>query len=170
MTNRNGFTLVELIVAMSLVFVMTLGAGILLADGQKKWNALYSRVNDPAGTDGFVVQRAFENICRRSSAQHCYISFQGSWLQLYYWDEGSGEDIPENYARIYLDGSNVYAEYGKLFPRTWLVNPFIRARKDLLTKGVRDLEFEQIDKSIQMFLTYDDDKLLPVVTSAVRRN
>jgi prepilin-type N-terminal cleavage/methylation domain-containing protein len=170
MTNRNGFTLVELIVAMVLVFVMTLGAGILLADGQKKWNRLYNRVNDPAGTDGFVVQRAFENICRKSSGQYCYISSHGSWLQLYYWDEGSTEDIPENYARIYQDGSKVYAEYGKLFPRTWYVNPFVRPEKSLLTKEVDDLEFEQIDKGIQMFLTYEDDSLLPVVTSAVRRN
>lgn len=170
MTNRNGFTLIELIVAMVLVFVMTLGAGILLADGQKKWNTLYNRVNDPAGTDGFVVQRAFENMCRKSSAQHCYISFQDSWLQLYYWDEDSTEEIPENYGRIYLDGSRVYAEYGKLFPRTWFVNPFIKPQRSLLTKDVENLEFEQINRSIQMFLTYEDDGLMPVVTSAVRRN
>jgi prepilin-type N-terminal cleavage/methylation domain-containing protein len=170
MTKRNGFTLVELIVAMALVFVMTLGAGVLLANSQKKWNALYTQVNDPASTDGFVVQRAFENVCRKSSSEFCYISWSEKWILLFYWEDGSTKEIPENYALIYLDGSNVRANYGKLFPGSWIINPFIPPKKSLLTKGVADLRFDQLDKSIQMFVTYEDENLLPVMTSAVRRN
>ncbi|MHC5122806.1 MAG: type II secretion system protein, partial [Planctomycetota bacterium] len=44
-TNRAcGFTLTEVVTVIAMVGIITLGVGILLANGQKSWGTLFGRV------------------------------------------------------------------------------------------------------------------------------
>lgn len=170
MKRKNAFTLIEIVVAMVIMAMLTLGAGALLAGGQRNWNKLYDRVNSDSAVEGFLVQRVFDSICRKSSLRKCVIGDEQSYLELYYWDEASTAEIPENYARMYLLDSEVYVEHGKLWPGTWHVNWWIWPDRLVVARDVESLVFETQDRAVRMYLTYQDDSVLPVVSSAVRHN
>lgn len=167
---RTAFTLVEMMVALMLVSLVTLGAGVLLSHGQRNWNNLYDRVYGAGAADGFLVQRVFDSICRKSSLRKCIIGEEGDFLEVYYWEEASTAETPENYGRLYLDGSELYAEHGKLTAGTWQADTQSEPTRLLIASEVEDLSFEMQDRALRMYLTYQDEKLLPVISSAVRHN
>lgn len=167
---KKAFTLVEVVVAMSLAAVMTIGAGFMLSQGQRNWNHLYGRVYGAAASDGFLVQRVFDSFCRKACLRKCVIGEEGDLLEVYYWDEESTAETPENYGRIYLDGSDVYMEQGKLVSGTWQVDADTEPTTLVIATGAEDLDFEMQDRAVRMYLTYQDETIMPVVSSAVRHN
>jgi prepilin-type N-terminal cleavage/methylation domain-containing protein len=165
-----AFTLIEMAVAMLIVSLLTFGAGTLLAGGQRNWNVLYGRVYGDPAVDGFLVQRVFDSVCRKASLRKCVLSENRDSLEVYYWDEASIAETPENYARIYLEDSEVYVEHGKLCIGSWDVDSQAESTTMRIAQQVSSLAFELKDKAVRMYLTYEDEKILPVISSAVRHN
>jgi len=165
----SGFTLIEVIIVIALAALMTLGVGIFLADGQRGWNRLFSRVYGDEIVDGFAAHEVFDSICRKASTRKCIIGDDGETLEVYYWDSGSTAATPENYAQFYLDGDELYVQHGQLQSGTW--QPGGSSKLPIkLAGGIESVKFDSQGTSIQMFLTYTDDDTMPIVCSTVRHN
>ncbi|MCE5185505.1 MAG: prepilin-type N-terminal cleavage/methylation domain-containing protein [Planctomycetaceae bacterium] len=165
-----GFTLIELMVTMSIISVVTLAAGMLLAGGQHNWNRLYGRVYGDPATDSFLIQRVFDAICNKASLRKCVIGEGQDSLEVYYWDHESIADTPENYARIYREDADVFLEHGRMLAGTWQVDTESETNSLVLAHAVDQLIFAAQDTALRMYLTYQDPNILPVVSSAVRHN
>ncbi|MHC5145824.1 MAG: pilus assembly FimT family protein, partial [Planctomycetota bacterium] len=53
-----GFTMTELVAVIAMAGIITLGAGVLLANSQKSWGQLFGRVYGDSAVDGFAAQKA----------------------------------------------------------------------------------------------------------------
>jgi prepilin-type N-terminal cleavage/methylation domain-containing protein len=167
---REGFSLIELMVAMTAASVMILGIGVFMGNGQKNWNRLFTRVHGNATVDGYAVHGAFDAICRKSSLRKCVIDEDGERLELYYWDKGSASPIPENYAQFYRSGESLYVEHGKLQTGTWQPDLSSAAPSIKLTGQVDTVQFDAQGTAIRMVLTYTDEQMPPLICSTVRHN
>lgn len=165
-----GFTLMEVVIVIAMVGILTLGVGVLLANGQKSWNQLYGRVYGDSAVDGFVAWKAFDSVCRKASLRKCILSESGDSLELYYWDGSSTSSTPEKYARFYQDDEEVFVEYGSMASGTWQPDDGVPAATIKLAGDVESLKFVVEGTSIQMFLEYTDETIMPVVCSSVRHN
>lgn len=165
-----GFTLMEVVVVIATVGIVTLGAGVLLANSQKGWGDLYGRVYGDPAIDGYTAQRAFDSVCRKASTRKYVLSTGGDALELYFWDDGSTAETPENYARFYQDNDQMLAEYGKTQSGTWQPDASEPTTTSTLAANVQSLKFTVQGSSIQMYLTYTDTDMLPVICSSVRHN
>lgn len=168
--HNNAFTLTELVVVIAIAGIITLGIGVLLANSQKSWGQLFNRVYGDSASDSFVIQRAFDTVCRKASTRKYDLSDSGDRIQLYYWDSGSTAATPENYARFYQSENDVLVEYGQLQTGTWQPDTGQSTTTVTLASNIDSLKFTVEGTSIQMFLTYLDNDLLPVVCSSVRHN
>lgn len=166
----NGFTLIEIVVVIAIVGIVTLGTGVLLGNGQKSWGRSFRRVYGDSAVDGFAVQKAFDTVCRKSSLRKYDLSANGQSLELYYWDPASTASTPENYARFYLSSDQVFVEYGAMESGTWQPDNGAAVNTVKLAGDVESLKFTVQGTSVQMFLSYSDEALLPVVCSSVRHN
>jgi len=165
-----GFTLTEVVVAIAMVGIVTLGVGVLLGNGQKSWGRLCGRVYGTSAVDSFASQKAFEAVCRKASLRKYDLSEAGDSLELYYWDDGSTASTPENYARFYQSGEDAFVRYGKMQSGMWQPDEDASATTVKIAGGVELLKFTVQGTSVQMFLSYIDNERMPVVCSAVRRN
>jgi len=163
-----GFTMIEVVVVIAMVGIMTLGAGILLADGQKSWGRLFGRVYGDSAIDSFAVQKAFDTVCRKASLRKYVLNEAADSLELYYWDLSSTASTPENYACFYLSNEEVFVEYGTTQTGTWQPDTAVMTVK--LAGDVESLTFTVQGTSVQMFLSYADETMMPVVCSSVRHN
>jgi len=168
--HTRGFTLIEVLVVIAMVGIMTLGAGVLLANGQKSWTRLFGRVYGDSAIDSFAVQKAFDTVCRKASLRKYVLSEAGDSLELYYWDTASTASTPENYARFYRSNEDVFVEYGTTQTGTWQPDTGASVTNVKLAGNVESLKFTVQGTSVQMFLSYTDETITPVVCSSVRRN
>ena len=160
----------EVLVVIAMVGIMTLGAGVLLANGQKSWGRLYGRVYGDSAMDSFAVHKAFDTVCRKASLRKYGLSGSGDSLELYYWDPSSTASTPENYARFYLSNEEVFVEYGTTQTGTWQPDTAAPVTTVKLAGEVESLTFTVEGTSVQMFLSYIDETTMPVVCSSVRHN
>jgi len=168
--HTRGFTMIEVLVVIAMVGIMTLGAGVLLANGQKSWGQLFGRVYGDSAIDSLAAQKAFDTVCRKSSLRKYILSEAGNSLELYYWDDSSTASTPEHYARFYQSGEDVFVEYGSLETGTWQPDTGAPATTVKLAGDVDSLTFTVEGTSVQMFLSYVDETMMPVVCSSVRHN
>lgn len=162
--------MMEILVVISMAGILTLGAGVLLANGQKSWNRSISRVYGDSAVDGFVVQKAFDTVCRKASTRKYVLSEDADSLELYYWDGSSSATTPENYARFYKADDEVFVVHGKTLDGTWQPDESTSTTGIKLASDVESLKFTIQGTSVQMFLSYTDEDLMPVVCSSVRHN
>lgn len=167
---RNGFTLVEVVAVIATVGVVTLGTGVLLANNQQSWGNLFDRVYGDPTTGGYSAQSAFDKVCRKASNRKYALSLSGDSLELYYWNVSSTSQTPENYAHFYQDGDQMLVEYGNNLAGTWQPDTGGITTTVTLASNVSSLKFTVEGTSIQMYLTYLDADMLPVVCSSVRHN
>ena len=167
---KGGFTLVELVTAMVLLVMVTLIVGMLLVYGQKHWTALFTRVYRTEAVDVFTAHRAFDSICRKASYRRAVLGSNNRSVELYYWDDASMADIPENYARFYLFGEQLRVEYGRTRPDAWAPDISRPVRHFTAAANVADVHFSVHGLTVQMILHYTDDNLPPTLSSAVRYN
>ncbi|HOK94843.1 MAG TPA: prepilin-type N-terminal cleavage/methylation domain-containing protein [Anaerohalosphaeraceae bacterium] len=168
--DRCGFTLIELMTAIALVSIVILSIGFLLADGQRALARQRSRVFSDAAADGFAIQKVFDAVCRKASMRKAVIADEGRTLELYYWNAGSTASSPENYARFYQSDRDVFIQHGRLLPGTWQPDADAPVSTILLARQVDTIAFVAEGTSVQMFLTFEDPDLMPVVCSSVRHN
>ncbi len=165
-----GFTLTELVAVIAMVGIMTLGAGVLLANSQKSWGNLFTRVYSDAAIDSFAAQKAFDTVCRKASLRKHVLSEDADSLELYYWDDSSTAAIPENYARFYQSDEELFVEYGKTQTDTWQPDTDIDPTTIQLARNVDSVKFTLEGTSVQMYLNYTDADMTPMVCSSVRHN
>jgi prepilin-type N-terminal cleavage/methylation domain-containing protein len=170
-TNRaHGFTLTEVVTVIAMAGIITLGVGILLANGQKSWGTLFGRVYGDSAVDSFAAHKAFDTVCRKSSRRKYVLSESGGSLELYYWDQASTASKPENYARFYQSNEDMVVEYGKMQTGTWQPDEGTSGPPVTLARDIESLKFTAEGTSVQMFLSYTDAAMMPVVCSSVRHN
>ena len=169
-TRRRGVTLIELVVAILLAAILSLVVGVLLVSSHKHWNALYNRVHRSETVDGFAAHRMFDTVCRKASYRKALLGSGNDSLELYYWDDGSQADTPENYARFYLSGNTLIAEHGKTLSGSWTPDGKRPTRQAVAASNVDRVRFDVQGASVQMILYYTDAALAPSISSSVRHN
>ena len=168
---RPGFTLLEMAIGIIAAAILTMSVGILLADGQKYYNRLYTRVNGTGATDTYVVRQAFDAICRKSSWRKCIISPDGSELTLYYYRTGSTSIIPDQYAWFYISDGQLFVEHGDLKSGTWIPDTSIAATQVFLASRVNKVKFSMQGTAVSVLLFFEQQtEALPVGCTAVRHN
>jgi Tfp pilus assembly protein PilW len=162
-SNRKGFTLVELMVATGLASTVILGVGMLLVDSQRGWNRMYNRAYSDVVTDAHVARRAFDRVVRNASCQGILLDADGNWLEVYgYSDPNSA--VVDRYARLLSSNGEVTIEYGAIDPRQTLST-------ETICGNVTSCTFKSAGNSAQMLLTLDNGtQNTTVVASAVMHN
>ena len=102
-TNTKGLTLIEVMVAVLMLGVVILGIGMVLADSQRGWNDMYSRVYSDVVTGGHVARRTFDSTIRKAGKDYVSLAGDGSWVEVRYYQDDTSTDF-DRYARFYVDG------------------------------------------------------------------
>ena len=165
-SNRKGFTIVELMIATGLSSAVVVGVGMLLVDSQRGWNSMYSRTYSDVSTDSHVARRRFDSVVRNASNQGILLSADGSWVEVYYYSDPNSA-VVDRYARFnnYSDNSSqLIIEYGVVQPRQTL-------NTETICGNVSSCVFKSAGNSVQMLLTLDNgSQSATIVTSAVPHN
>ena len=162
-TNRHGFTLIEVMIAIAIIVIPILGVGILLADGQRGWNMMYNKVYSELVTDSRIAAKMFEMTVRKASWETPQIGSNGEWIEVCYYADSDSTAV-DRYARFYVSGGQLNIEYGQLEPKTTLSTQTICG-------NVSSCVFKLSGRSAQMILTLDNGRQdTTVVSSAVMYN
>jgi len=162
-TIRHGFTLIELIIAMTASLIVMLGVALVLANSQESWNQLYTRAFSDVAGDSNVAGRKFKAIIRKACRDGFILDDNGKGIEVYYFNDESSADV-DRYAHFYeLDG-DLNLELGKLNPRETLE---IRT----ISGNVSECFFTAAGRSAQMVLTLDNgSRAITTVSCAFLHN
>jgi Tfp pilus assembly protein PilW len=167
MTNRKGFTLIELMIGTGLASAVIIGVGMLLVDSQRGWNKMYSSTYSDVVTEAQVARKRFDSVVRNASSQGILLAADSSWVEVYYYGDPNST-IVDRYARFFnYSGGNsgqLMIEYGIIEPKQILIT-------ESLCGDVSSCIFKTAGNSAQMVLTINDGtQSATVVTSAVTHN
>jgi prepilin-type N-terminal cleavage/methylation domain-containing protein len=148
-TTQTGFTLIELIIAVTASLIVMLGLALVLANSQESWNQLYTRsFSDVVGASN-VAGRKFKAIIRKACRDGFILDDNGKGIEVYYFNDESSADV-DRYAHFYeLDG-DLNLELGTLNPRETL-------EIQTISTNVSECFFTAAGRSAQMVLTLDND-------------
>jgi prepilin-type N-terminal cleavage/methylation domain-containing protein len=170
--HKKGFTLVELMVSISISLIVVLGIGVMMIDTHRGWRLMYNRVHGDVPADVQAAMAAFDSIVRKSSASKGNIGTASSSATLYYYQNSSDYSVeePDAYAKFYFDGTKLKVDYGLIDSSGNLLsadNTAVLARNvDVQSSG-----FAGTGRSVQMVLKLDDSNdSTTVVSCAVRNN
>lgn len=162
-TVPQGFTLVELMIATTIMVIVACAIGVVIADTQRGWNIMYDRIYSDVVTDGYVARKKFDAMIRKASKEKILIGDAGSWLEVYFYADDSST-APDNYVRFYAADGDLNLEYGQLSPRATLA-------VETVCGNVAGCTFKQAGMSAQMVLTLDNGtQKNTIVSSAVTHN
>jgi prepilin-type N-terminal cleavage/methylation domain-containing protein len=163
MSNRKGFTLIELMIATGLASAIVVGVGMLLVDSQRGWNTMYSRTYSDVSTDAHVARRMFDRVVRNASSQGILLDEFGAWVEVYYYSDPNSV-VVDRYARFYGSNNQLLIEYGALNPKQTL-------NTEIICGNVSSYVFKSAGNSVQMLLTLDNgSQSATIVASAVTHN
>lgn len=161
--SSRGFSLIELITAMTIMLFVILAIGMTLVDGQRGWNNMYERMHSDVVTDGYFARRKFDAVLRKASREKILIDPAGSWVEVYYY-ASDASTVLDRYARLYTSGNKLNIEYGQLDPTSTLST-------ETVCENVSSCTFDQLGRSIQMVLKLDNGKQTnTLITSATTNN
>jgi prepilin-type N-terminal cleavage/methylation domain-containing protein len=160
---QHGFTLIELMIAITASMIVMLGLGIVLADSQKSWHRLYTRAFSDVVGDSNVAGIKFKTIIRKASQHGFFVDDGGKGIEIYYYNSEDSAAV-DRYAHFYeLDG-DLNLELGKLNPRETL-------EVQTICKNVTECLFTAAGRSAQMVLTLDNgSRTISTVSSAFLHN
>ncbi len=160
---QHGFTLIELMIALTASMIIMLGLGLVLADSQKSWHQLYTRAFSDVVGDSNVAGIKFKTIIRQASQNGFVVDNKGTGIEVYYYNNEDSNDV-DRYAHFYeLDG-DLNLELGKLNPRETL-------EVQTLCGNVTECLFTAAGRSAQMALTLDNgSRTISTVSSAFLHN
>lgn len=163
LTGNGGFTIAELMIAI-LVSVIVVGAiAVVLVDGMRGWNRMYSHVYADVVTDSHVARKMFEAEIRKASRERLLVGADGNWLEVYQYADSSSTE-PDRYVRFYTSDGDLNAEYGIVEPRETL-------RVQTVCSNLTGCAFLGQGCSAQMLLTLADaSQTVTSVASAVMHN
>jgi prepilin-type N-terminal cleavage/methylation domain-containing protein len=145
---QHGFTLIELIIAITASMIVMLGLGLVLANSQKSWHQLYTRAFSDVVGDSNVAGIKFKAIIRKASQNGFAVDNKGNGIEVYYYNNEDSNDV-DRYAHFYeLDG-DLNLELGKLNPRETL-------EVQTICSNVTECLFTAAGRTAQMALTLDN--------------
>jgi prepilin-type N-terminal cleavage/methylation domain-containing protein len=164
---KQGFTLVELMVAMMISIIVLLGVGGVLADAAKGWNQMYNRVNGGIILDAYVAGNTFNSVVRKCTYVRPSTDCSAQDVYVYYYSTLTST-VLDRYARFYQEGNTLMVEYGNY-------NAGVRTSvaTNVLANNVTAVNFSITPGSaaVKMVLTLDDTKhSITVTCSAIRHN
>jgi len=161
LTTRPAFTIIELMIATVLAIIVLLGISIMLADSQRGWNRMYSRIYSDVVTDSYVARKAFDAVIRKASKEKYLLDDAGNWIEVYYYADANST-VVDRYARFFCDGEpdgTLNVERGRLNPRQTLTISTICG-------NVSSCDFKATGASVQIVLTLDNGSQTATVTSS----
>jgi prepilin-type N-terminal cleavage/methylation domain-containing protein len=162
-TTQHGFTLIELIIAITASLIVMLGVAVVLADGQKSWHKLFNHAFSDIVGDSNVAGIKFKATIRKACGNGFILDDNHKGIEVYYYsDENSA--VVDRYAHFYeLDG-DLNLELGKLDPRVTL-------ETQTVCENVSECCFTAAGRSAQMVLTLDDgSRRISAVSCAFMHN
>ena len=158
-----GFTLIELMIAITASMIVMLGVALVMANSQKSWNQLYTRAFSDVVGDSNVAGIKFKDIIRKASQYGFVVDSKGKGIEVYYYNnEDSG--AVDRYAHFYELEGDLNLEIGKLNPRETL-------EVQTVCTNVTECLFTASGRSAQMMLTLDNgSRTISTVTSAFLHN
>ena len=163
---KTGFTMIELIVAMAMVVIVTLGVAVVLVNSQRAYQVTYDKVYADVMTDAFVARRLFDSIVRKSSTSGVSVGTGGEFVEVRYYSDSSATYL-DRYARFYTSGLDLRVEYGTISDSE--VQETLTV--DTVCTNVSSCVFRNQGSSVRMVLELDDEEKTNVlVTSAVMHN
>ena len=160
-TIKAGFTIVELMVSILLTVLVIAGIGIVLADSQRGWNAMYDKTYSDVMTDSYVARKTFDTVIRNASRKNYLLDINGNWLEVYYYADVNSTDL-DRYARFSYapdSGDQLNLERGILDPKQTLTTSTV-------CKNVSNCIFKLDGHAAQMILTLDNGSQNITVTSS----
>ncbi len=165
---KRAFTLVELMVTITLSTIVILGMGVILVDNQKGWSMMYDRTFSDVVTDAYIARDVFVKVVRKSSMKVSAVGSAGEFIQVYYY-QNPAATIPDRYAKFYVSSGSLLVDYGDLEPGTW--NTLSVLSTMTLARNVDSVKFDVTGTSVQMVLSLNNNKeAMTISCSAVRHN
>jgi hypothetical protein len=162
-TGQHGFTLVELMVAITASMIIMLGVALVLANSQKSWNQLYTRAFSDVVGDTNVAGIKFKGIIRKASRYGFVVDDKGEGMEVYYYNSEDSNDV-DRYAHFYELNGDLNLEIGKLNPRETL-------EVQTISENVTQCFFTAVGRSAQMMLTLDNgSRTISTVSCAYLHN
>ena len=159
---RRGFTLVELMISMTIMIIVSLAIGAVVVDGQNGWSTMYDKIHSDIFTDSYVVRKKFDSLMRRASGEKIFIENQNQSVEVYYYSDGS--TTIDRYMRFYKSNDKMLLEYGTLSPES-VIN------REIVCGNVSKCTFHQAGRAVQLILELDNGtQKNTVVTSAIAHN
>ena len=160
---QHGFTLIELMIAITASMIVMLGLGLVLSNSQKSWNQLYTRSFSDVVGESNVAGIKFKDIIRKASQYGFVVDSKGKGLEVYYYNTDDANDV-DRYAHFYESDGDLNLEIGKLNPRETL-------EVQTICENVTECLFTAAGRSAQMTLTLDNgSRKISTVTSAFLHN
>ena len=165
-TRQKGFTLVELMIAAASIGIVMFGMGIALADGQRGWNTMYSRIYSSVTKDAETARITFDRLIRRASKGDILLDAAGTRVEVSYY-EGLDSAYLDQYACFYVLDNELKVEYGSL-DAEGNDNEMLT---QTLCSNVSSCVFISVEGSVQMVLKLDNgSETATVVSAAVAQN
>ena len=162
-TAQYGFTLIELMIAITASMIVMLGVALVMANSQKSWNQLYTRAFSDVVGDSNVAGIKFKDIIRKASQYGFVVDSKGKGIEVYYYDSEDSNDV-DRYAHFYELEGDLNLEIGKLNPRE-------TQEVQTVCTNVTECLFTASGRSAQMMLTLDNgSRTISTVTSAFLHN
>jgi hypothetical protein len=164
-----GFTITELILAISISSIMIFAVGAVMLDTQRGWVDTYAKVHGGAAGDAMMAKTAFDRIVRKAS-RSIYGIGGAEDITVYYYNHWLLSSTLDRYARFYRSAdtpSEMYVQHGQVDG----AGVKTMTHQVLLASNVIDLEFRPMDGGIEMKLALDDGReATTVVTAAILHN
>lgn len=161
-----AFTLTEQIMAMLMSGIIVLGMGAILVGSQEGWSRMYTRVYGDVVTGGYITQRTFESVVRKSTAKRATIN--NSEITVYYYNDPSTSTVIDRYARFYKSSASLLVDYGTLDDQG---DPDVILQTVTLADNVEALSFSVCGSSVGMILKINNgSEAITVLSSAYRHS
>jgi hypothetical protein len=139
---------------------------VLVADSHRGWNKTYNRVYGDVIADGYVAQKTFDAVVRKSSIKREFLG--DGEVELYYYSDIENPISLDRYARFYIADEQLLVDYGGLDEGGI---PQDSSTTVTLAHNVQAAQFTLAGTSVQMILSLDDgSQSLTVASTAVRHN
>jgi hypothetical protein len=162
-----GFTLIELMVSMTILIIAILSLTGLLANSHQAYNRMYRRVYGEVVSDAEIARIVFDSTVRKSTIRYCDIDETGQYLEVYYY-AGLGSTMLDRYTRFYFSGDNLMVQRGDLDPGEFTHGS---DSASVLARNVTNGLFVQSGITLRMYLTLDNEEdRISVICSSTRHN
>ncbi len=165
---KQGFTLAELVVTMTIALMLIASVGFFIVDSQKSWARSYQRVYEGVTADSLVARKTIDTVCRKATMKRVVIGVDGEFIELYYYQDPKSLEI-DRYARFYTYGDELRVDYGALEPGSFNLSTI--SKTTTLARHVKAVNFSVDRAAVQMVLDLDDGQdRVQVTLSSLRHN